>query len=85
NKGGIILKGRVINYNPMVKRARFDYRLYKGQVETLYAGKWTATKWVSIKPDGSFEIVVPLKGSYEYKAIVEQQNVEIEGENKLLK
>jgi len=85
-KGPVVLKGRIVNYKtPLVKLARFDYRPYRGQVETLYAGKWTASAWVPIKPDGSFQLTLPLKGSYEYKAIVQQENVEIEGENKLLK
>ncbi|MDN3581407.1 alpha-L-fucosidase [Mucilaginibacter flavus] len=85
-KSGVTLKGRIVNYkNLSVNKARFDYRTYQGQVETLYAGKWTATQWINIKPDGSFELTIPLKGSYEYKAVVMQTNVEIEGENKLLK
>lgn len=85
-KGPVVLKGRIVNYKtPLVKLARFDYRPYRGQVETLYAGKWTASAWVPIKPDGSFQLTLPLKGSYEYKAIVQQENVEIEGENKLLR
>ena len=86
SRGRVVLKGRIINYKmPSVKLARFDYRPYCGQVETLYAGKWTASAWVPIKPDGSFELALPLKGSYEYKAIAQQENVEIEGENKLLR
>lgn len=85
-KGKILLKGRIINYkSPGVKKARFDYRPYQGQVETLYAGKWTPSQWVNIKPDGSFELGIQLKGNYEYKAVAEQGNVDIEGENKLLK
>ncbi len=85
-KSGVTLKGRIVNYkNLSVNKARFDYRTYQGQVETLYAGKWTATQWINIKPDGSFELTIPLKGSYEYKAVAMQTNVEIEGENKLLK
>jgi alpha-L-fucosidase len=84
---GVTLKGRILNYtNKSVKRARFNYRPYSGQVETLYAGKWTASPWVAIKPDGGFDITIKtLKGNYEYKAIAGQGNVEIEGENKLLK
>jgi alpha-L-fucosidase len=86
SKGLVVLKGRIVNYKtPLVKLARFDYRPYRGQVETLYAGKWTASAWVPIKSDGSFELTLLLKGSYEYKAIVQQENVEIEGENKLLR
>lgn len=85
-KGRVILKGRIANYKtPSVKLARFDYRPYHGQVETLYAGKWTVSPWVPVKPDGSFELTLPLKGSYEYKAVTQQENVEIEGENKLLR
>ena len=85
-KTGAVLKGKILNYKSIsAKRARFDYRPYHGQVETLYAGKWTAGTWVNIKTDGTFEATIPLKADYEYKAIVEQANVEIEGENKLFK
>ncbi|QEM04465.1 alpha-L-fucosidase [Mucilaginibacter rubeus] len=85
-KAGAVLKGKILNYKSIsVKRARFDYRPYHGQVETLYAGKWTAGTWVNIKTDGTFEATIPLKADYEYKAVVEQANVEIEGENKLFK
>lgn len=85
-KTGAILKGKILNYKSIsVKRARFDYRPYHGQVETLYAGKWTAGTWITIHADGTFEATLPLKADYEYKAVVEQANVEIEGENKLFK
>lgn len=85
-KTGAVLKGKILNYKSIsAKRARFDYRAYHGQVETLYAGKWTAGTWVNIKTDGTFEAILPLKADYEYKAVVEQANVEIEGENKLFK
>ncbi|MFS2185427.1 alpha-L-fucosidase [Mucilaginibacter sp. Mucisp84] len=85
-KTGAVLKGKVLNYKDIsAKRARFDYRPYHGQVETLYAGKWTAGSWVNIHADGTFEAILPLKADYEYKAVVEQANVEIEGENKLFK
>jgi alpha-L-fucosidase len=85
-KTGVVLKGKILNYKSIsAKRARFDYRPYHGQVETLYAGKWTAGTWVNIHTDGTFEATLPLKADYEYKAVVEQANVEIEGENKLFK
>ncbi|XHR92137.1 hypothetical protein ACFJIV_17345 [Mucilaginibacter sp. UC70_90] len=85
-KTGAILKGEFRTTKTFwQKRARFDYRPYHGQVETLYAGKWTAGTWVNIKNDGTFEATLPLKADYEYKAVVEQANVEIEGENKLFK
>lgn len=85
-KTAAVLKGKILNYKSIsAKRARFDYRAYHGQVETLYAGKWTAGTWVNIKTDGTFEAILPLKADYEYKAVVEQANVEIEGENKLFK
>jgi alpha-L-fucosidase len=85
-KTGVVLKGKILNYKSIsAKRARFDYRPYHGQVETLYAGKWTAGTWVNINTDGTFEATLSLKTDYEYKAVVEQANVEIEGENKLFK
>ena len=84
---GAILKGRILNYkNKTVIRAHFYYRRYNGQVETLYADKWQVGNWVNIQADGSFQDTIrPLKGSYEYKAVAEQDHVEIEGENNLFK
>ncbi|MEH3114807.1 alpha-L-fucosidase [Pedobacter terrae] len=80
------LNGKALNYAKIKpQRARFYYRPYLGQVETLYAGAWKMSPWVNIKPDGTFSSVVKLpKGAYEYKAVVEQQNVIVEGENKVL-
>lgn len=80
------LYGKVLNHAHIKpKRARFYYRPYLGQVETLYAGEWKMSPWVNIRTDGTFSGTVKLpKGAYEYKAVVEQQNVIIEGENKVL-
>ncbi|SDG99966.1 alpha-L-fucosidase [Pedobacter terrae] len=84
--GVATLNGKVLNHTKIKpERARFYYRPYLGQVETLYAGAWKMSPWVNIKPDGTFSITLKLpKGAYEYKAVVEQQNVIIEGENKVL-
>ncbi|KLT65456.1 alpha-L-fucosidase [Pedobacter sp. BMA] len=84
--GTATLNGKVLNYTKIKpQRARFYYRPYLGQVETLYAGDWKMSPWVNIKADGTFSGTLTLpKGAYEYKAIVEQQNVIIEGENKVL-
>lgn len=85
------LKGRVFDYarfkNSGVKQARFYYRPYAGQVETLYAEPWKKTKWVMIKPDGTFELSTTELGTkqYEYKAVAGQNDLEIEGENKILR
>ena len=85
---GVKMNGKVLTYkNGTVTRARFEYRPYAGQVETLYAAPWTKTAWVNINPDGSFSVLQKglKKGSrYEYKAIVEQLKVEVEAENKVL-
>ncbi|WP_412468479.1 alpha-L-fucosidase [Pedobacter sp. KLB.chiD] len=84
--GVATLNGKVLNY-PKIKpvRARFYYRPYLGQVETLYAGDWKMSPWINIRTDGTFSGTVKLpKGAYEYKAVVEQQNVMIDGENKVL-
>lgn len=80
------LNGKVLNYAKIKpQRARFYYRPYLGQVETLYAGAWKMSPWINIRIDGTFSSEVKLpKGAYEYKAVVEQQNVMIEGENKVL-
>jgi alpha-L-fucosidase len=85
---GVKISGKVLQYKPgRVTRARFEYRPYAGQVETLYAAPWTKTGWVNINADGSFSIVQKGldKGKrYEYKAIVEQQQVEVEADNKVM-
>jgi alpha-L-fucosidase len=85
---GMLLTGHIANFkNKHVQYARFNYRNYNGQVETLYAGTWQHTQWADIKADGSFEILLTglTKGSrYEFKAVAKQENVEIEGENKVL-
>lgn len=83
-----LLKGKVVNYQPeSVKRARFYYRPYAGQVETLYAAPWTKTAWINVNADGSFS--APLKGlkkgsRVEYKAIAEQEQVAVEGETSVI-
>lgn len=84
--GVAALNGKVLNHAKIKpERARFYYRPYLGQVETLYAGAWKMSPWVNIRADGTFSGTVKLpKGAYEYKAIVEQQSVIIEGENKVL-
>lgn len=84
--GVATLNGKVLNHAKIKpERARFYYRPYLGQVETLYAEAWKMSPWVNIKADGTFSGTVKLpRGAYEYKAIVEQQSVIIEGENKVL-
>lgn len=85
---GAVLKGQVVDYKPSLsKRARFYYRPYAGQVETLYASPWEKTAWVTINPDGTFS--APLKGfkkgaRVEYKAVAEQQKVAVEGETSVV-
>lgn len=85
---GVKMNGKVLNYKAgMVKRARFEYRPYAGQVETLYAAPWIKTDWVTVNADGSFSVLqkgLKKGGRYEYKAVVEQQQVEVEAENKIL-
>jgi alpha-L-fucosidase len=85
---GALLKGKVMDYKPVLaKRARFYYRPYAGQVETLYAAPWVKTAWININADGTFS--APLKGfkkgmRFEYKAVAEQQKVAVEGETSVV-
>ena len=85
---GALLKGKIVDYKAaLAKRARFYYRPYAGQVETLYAAPWVKTEWVNINADGSF--TAPLKGlkkgsQFEYKAVAEQQQVAVEGETSVV-
>ncbi|WP_074490078.1 alpha-L-fucosidase [Mucilaginibacter polytrichastri] len=84
---GGILSGKIMHYVPKsAQRACFYYRPYTGQVETLYASPWVKTSWTSIKPNGDFDLMVSAlqKGKqYEYKAVAEQSNLEVEGETKI--
>jgi alpha-L-fucosidase len=85
----VIFSGRVYGSRKAdARRARFYYRPYAGQVETLYSGPWTGTGWVSIGPDGLFHVrdkkVRPDK-QYEYRAVVEYHQVEINGEDRMYK
>lgn len=86
--GGAALKGKITDYKPSLsKRARFYYRPYAGQVETLYASPWEKTEWVNINADGTFS--VPMTGRkkgtrVEYKAVAEQQKVAVEGETSVV-
>lgn len=70
-----------------VKRARFYYRPYAGQVETLYAAPWVKTEWVTVQDNGNFYVLLKglKKGSrVEYKAVAEQEQVAVEGETSVL-
>lgn len=87
----VTLNGKVFDYPKFrktgVKQARFYYRPYAGQVETLYAEPWKKTEWVNIKADGTFALNTTALGAKacEYKAVAGQNAIEIEGENKILR
>jgi alpha-L-fucosidase len=85
--GGVLFTGQVTgDKRTLVKKARFYYRPYAGQVETLYAAPWTATKWVPVDAGGSFQSMeqkVRRDRRYEYRAVVEFCKVEINGEDKI--
>nr|WP_068890889.1 alpha-L-fucosidase [Pedobacter panaciterrae] len=85
---GTLVKGKVLNYKTIKPDlAGFYYRPYRGQVETLYADAWKKTGPVKISADGSFEVLLKdLKKdvAYEYKSFGLQENVLIEGENKII-
>jgi alpha-L-fucosidase len=84
---GVLFSGKVFgNKRMLAKRARFYYRPYAGQVETLYSAPWAVTGWTDIEADGTFHIrekkARPDK-QYEYRAVVEYCRVEINGEDKV--
>lgn len=86
---GVLFSGRVFgNKRSLAKRARFYYRPYAGQVETLYSAPWIATTWVSLHADGTFQLreknARPDR-QYEYRAVVEYRQVEINGEDRVYK
>jgi alpha-L-fucosidase len=85
---GVKMNGNIMQYKKgQSLRARFEYRPYAGQVETLYAAPWTKTSWVPIDSKGNFSVTekrLKKNSRYEYKAVVEQQKVEVEAENKVL-
>jgi len=84
---GVLFTGRVTgDKRTLAKRARFYYRPYAGQVETLYAAPWTATGWVTVDAGGTFHLLektVHRDRQYEYRAVVEYRKVEINGEDKV--
>ena len=84
---GVLFSGQVTgDKRTLVKRARFYYRPYAGQVETLYAAPWTATGWVTVDAGGTFQLLeksIRRDRQYEYRAVVEYQKVEINGEDKI--
>jgi len=84
---GLLLSGKILNYQSVKpKLAGFQYRPYRGQVETLYADAWKNSQTVAIKQDGTFEVLINNlkdKGALEYKGFALQQGVEVEGENKV--
>jgi alpha-L-fucosidase len=87
--GGVMLTGKVTgNKDGTAERACFYYRPYSGQVETLYAEKWKKTNWVKIDDQGGFRLLSPAlsdKRQYEYRAVAEFHQVEINGEDKIFK
>ena len=83
--GGIRLNGKVFG-TALPHRGCFYYRSYKGQVETLYAAGWQRTAWTDINPSGAFSLVLPVHDPalrYEYRAVVEYHQVEINGESRM--
>ena len=87
--GGVMLTGKVTgNKDGTARRACFYYRSYSGQVETLYAEKWKRTAWVDLDDQGGFRLLSPAlsdKRQYEYRAVAEFHQVEINGEDKIFK
>jgi alpha-L-fucosidase len=83
--GGLTLSGSVYKFKEKgVSRARFACRPYAGQVETLYAGKWKFTDWINLDGDGHFSIIIKgIDGALEYKAVAQQNNIDIDGESKV--
>jgi alpha-L-fucosidase len=88
NQSGVRMNGKVLKFNSgQALRARFEYRPYAGQVETLYASPWIKTPWTTLDSKGNFSVLekrFKKNSRYEYKAVVEQQKVEVEAENKVL-
>ncbi len=84
-----VFMGKILAYKPgSAKRACFYYRPYTGQVETLYAKPWVKSAWTTIAANGDFELAIknlPKNTQYEYKAVAEQNGLEVEGDNKIFR
>lgn len=82
-KQAVTMMGKVFDAKSKhVTRARFAYRPYRGQVETLYADEWKFTEWVLIDKRGEFMAILKgVTGRLEYKAIAEQSKVNVEGDS----
>jgi len=82
-----VLSGTIFNYKPTANTtAVFYYREYNGQTEDLYGGSWTPSGPANPDAKGNFSIVVTglAKGKrYEYKAVVIESLVPIDGDKKV--
>ncbi len=81
------LQGKVLQgKSTTTMKAGFWYRIYNGQTEDLYSGPWIKTPLVKPTADGSFTTTVGAlkKGQkYEYKAVVENNRVSFNGDEKV--
>ncbi|OQP53646.1 alpha-L-fucosidase [Niastella populi] len=81
------LSGKILNFKPATPmKARFYYRPYHGQIEDLYTGPWIRSAPAPIESNGHFKATIAglKKGQqYEFKAVAEYSNIELEGDKKL--
>lgn len=83
----VTLSGNIFNYTGSANiKAFFYYRPYNGQTEDLYAGPWIKSVNAMIESNGNFKKQIKglKKGlRYEFKAVVEYNRIEINGDKKV--
>ena len=85
--GTVLFNGKVVPYRSRPgMTAWFYYRVYHGQTEDLYGGEWIKSGTAVTDASGNFKLLINhlKKGlQYEYKAVVLNNRIEIEGDKKI--
>jgi len=85
-ESSVLFSGKVLPYRPTAgMTARFYYRVYHGQTENLYGGEWIKSGSAVIDANGNFKVLENhlTKGlQYEYKAVVLNSRIEMDGDKK---
>jgi len=85
--GTVLFNGKVVPYRSRPGlTAWFYYRVYHGQTEDLYSGEWIKSGTAVTDASGNFKLLINhlKKGlQYEYKAVVLNNRIEIEGDKKI--
>jgi len=85
--GTVLFNGKVVPYRSRPGlTAWFYYRVYHGQTEDLYSGEWIKSGTAVTDASGNLKLLknhVKKGLQYEYKAVVLNNRIEIEGDKKI--